>query len=123
MSGMPRPNACVGKNAKRVNGVLSALLTQVSNRILELRMMGQYDKLTPAQLREMLTHLDLSAPTIGVPTLGAMFQKVIDTKTGGTRTLFEQTLNKVNAFCGDANAVRFETINKTWLTGFCGFDG
>ena len=109
---------CVGKNAKRVNGVLSALLTQVSNRILELRMMGQYDKLTPAQLREMLTHLDLSAPTIGVPTLGAMFQKVIDTKTGGTRTLFEQTLNKVNAFCGDANAVRFETINKTWLTGF-----
>ena len=39
---------CVGKNAKRINGVLSALLTQVSNRILELRMMGQYDKLTPA---------------------------------------------------------------------------
>lgn len=109
---------CIGKNAKRINNVLSALLTQVSNRILELRMMGQFDKLSTAQLREMLTNLDLTAPTVGVPTLGVMFQKVIETKTGGTRTLFEQTLNKINAFCKDANAVRFENINKSWLTAF-----
>ena len=109
---------CVGKNAKRINGVLSALLTQVSNRILELRMTGQWDKLNTAQRREMLTHLDLSAPTIGVPTLGAIFAKVIETKSGGTRMLFEQTLKKVNEYCTDANAVRFEAINKTWLTGF-----
>lgn len=109
---------CIGKNAKRINAVLSGLLTQVCNRILELRMVGQWDKLTTAQRREMLTNLDLSAPTIGVPSLGAVFAKVIETKTGGTRTNYEQTLNKVNAYCTDANAVRFEAINKTWLTGF-----
>jgi len=113
-----RTNQCIGKSARKVNSVLSTLLLQVSNRILELRESGMYPKLTNAQLRQMLTNLELDAPTVGVPTLGAMFDKVIATKSGGTKTLFEQTLNKVNAYCGDANAVRFGDITKSWVVGF-----
>ena len=113
-----RTKQAIGKGAKRINGVLNTLLMQVANRILELRESGMYPKLTPPQLRQMLSNLDLDAPTVGVPTLGTMFDKVIATKSGGTKTLFEQTRNKVNAYCGDANIVRFNEINKTWLLGF-----
>lgn len=113
-----RAKQCIGKGAKKINSVLNTLLMQVANRILELRESGMYSKLTPPQLRQMLSNLDLDAPTVGVPTLGAMFEKVIGTKSGGTKTLFEQTLNKVNAYCGDANIVRFNEINKSWLLGF-----
>lgn len=113
-----RTNQCIGKSARKINSVLATLLMQVSNRILELRESGMYPKLTNAQLRQMLTNLELDAPTVGVPTLGAMFDKVIATKTGGTKTLFEQTLNKVNAYCGDANIIHFNDITKSWVVGF-----
>lgn len=109
---------CIGKGARKINSVLQMLLTQVSNRILELREKGLWQKLTPPQLRQMLANMDLDAPTVGVPTLGAMFRKVIDTKTGGTKMLFEQTLKKVNLYCGDADLVHFNEINKTWIIGF-----
>lgn len=109
---------CVGKSARKINNVLSALLLQVANRILELRQTGMWQKLTVPQIREMLENLDLSAPTVGVPTLGSMFDKVISTKKGATGTLFAQTLKKVNEFCTDAHAVRFESITKMWITDF-----
>lgn len=109
---------CTGKGAKKINSVLSTLLLQVSNRILELRENGIYKRLTRAQLRQMLSNLELTAPTVGVPTLGEMFEKVIATKTPKTGALFRQTLKKINAYCGDAGAVHFEAINKTWLLGF-----
>ena len=109
---------CIGKGAKKINSVLTTLLTQISNRILELRESGLYYKLTSLQLRQMLSNLDLAAPTIGVPTLGAMFAKVISTKADGTRMLFEQTLKKVNAYCGDADVVHFHEITKSWVIGF-----
>ena len=109
---------CIGKGARKINSVLQTLLMQVTNRILELREKGMWGKLTPPQLRQMLANMELEAPTVGVPTLGAMFKKVIDTKTGGTKMLFQQTLKKVNLYCGDADLVHFNEINKTWVIGF-----
>lgn len=110
--------SCNGKSARKINSVLQTLLFQVQNRILELREKGMYDKLSKAQLRQMLTNIDLSTPTVGVPTLGDMFEKVIGTKTGGTKMLFQQTLKKVTAYCGDPKLVYFSDINKSWLIGF-----
>ena len=81
-----------GKSAKRINSVLDTLLTRVANRILELRENGQWGNLTGPQLREMLTDLDLDNPTVGVPTLGTLFDTIIGMKSGGTKTLFELTL-------------------------------
>ena len=63
---------CIGKGARKINNVLQLLLMQVNNRILELREKGMWQKLTPPQLRQMLANMDLDAPTVGVPTLGAM---------------------------------------------------
>lgn len=108
-----------GKNAKRINSVLDTLLTRVANRILELMENGRWGKLTGPQVREMLTDLDLDAPTVGVPTLGALFETVIGTKTGGTATLFSQTLKKLTAYCNPYE-VRFEKITKLWIDGFYG---
>lgn len=106
-----------GKSAKRINSVLETLLTRTANRILELRESGQFGKLSSAQLREMLTDLDLDSPTVGVPTVGAMFETVIGTKEGGTAMLFNQTLKKLQAHC-DPYQLRFESITKLWLDNF-----
>jgi integrase len=106
-----------GKDAKRLNSVLATLLVQVKSRILELREKGMFDKLTTAQLRQMLSDLELDTPTVGVPTLGTVFEKVIATKKPHTALLFRQTLKKVNAYC-DANATKFDTLTKSWLLGF-----
>lgn len=65
----------------------------------------------------MLTNLDLDAPTVGVPTLGALFETIIGTKTGGTKMLFEQTLKKLTAYCSPYQ-IRFEKITKLWIDGF-----
>lgn len=106
-----------GKSAKRINSVLDTLLTRVANRILELRENGQWGNLTGPQLREMLTDLDLDNPTVGVPTLGTLFDTIIGMKSGGTKTLFEQTLKKLSAYC-DPYQIRFEKITKLWIDGF-----
>lgn len=106
-----------GKSAKRINSVLDTLLTRVANRILELRENGRWENLTGPQLREMLTDLDLDSPTVGVPTLGNLFETVIATKTGGTATLFKQTLKKLTAYCNPYE-IRFEKITKLWIDGF-----
>lgn len=106
-----------GKSAKRINSVLETLLTRTANRILELRESGQFGKLSSAQLREMLTDLDLDSPTVGVPTVGTMFETVIGTKEGGTAMLFNQTLKKLQAHC-DPYQLRFESITKLWLDNF-----
>lgn len=107
----------IGKSAKRINAVLDTLLTRTANRILELRESGRFGTLTAAQLREMLTNLELDAPTVGVPTLGTLFETIIATKQGGTAALFGQTLKKLAAYC-DVYNVRFESITKLWIDGF-----
>lgn len=106
-----------GKSAKRINSVLETLLTRVANRILELMENGRWGSLTGPQVREMLTDLDLDAPTVGVPTLGTLFETVISTKTGGTAALFSQTLKKLTAYCNPYE-IRFEKITKLWIDGF-----
>lgn len=106
-----------GKSAKRINSTLDTLLTRVANRILELRETGRWDRLTGPQLREMLTDLDLDSPTVGVPTLGALFETIIGAKVGGTKALFEQTLKKLAAYC-DPYQIRFEKITRLWIDGF-----
>lgn len=63
---------CVGKDARRVNAILSALLARVQARIYELRESGLWDKYTKPQLRQMLEDLTLERPTIGATTLGTL---------------------------------------------------
>lgn len=77
----------VGMGSKRVNNILTTMLASVTTRIFELRENGQWQKLTRPQIKQMLTNLDLTAPTVGVPTLGMAFDKLEDVKSENTRQI------------------------------------
>ena len=81
----PRLQVCTGRQARTINNILSTSLLRVSNRIMELRETGQYETYSRAQLRQMLTDMSLTSPTIGVPTLGQYIDKVRDLKTANTQ--------------------------------------
>ena len=94
---------CIGKSAKRINDVLTNLLTLTGNRILELIESGQWGKLSRGQIREMLTNLDLQKPTVGVPSLYDLIQKTLDGRADNTKYIAKTAVNRLNLFCGDCN--------------------
>lgn len=108
---------CTGKSARRINSILGTLLLQTSNRILELRQTGQWGKLTTAQLRQMLTNLELAAPTVDVPAVGDYFDRVIALKTGRTKESYEMAKKKLAAFT-DLETLSFSEMNYAWFEAF-----
>lgn len=108
---------CTGKQARSTNNILRNSLLQVSNRILELRESGQWEKLTRPQIRQMLTDMSLTAPTIDVPTLGGYIDKVKALKKENTARSYENTLVKLKAYC-DPYSVRFTDMSFAWFEGF-----
>ena len=108
---------CTGKQARSINNILRTLLLQISNRILELRESGQWEKLTRPQIRQMLTDMSLTTPTIDVPTLGDYIDKVKALKKENTARSYENTLVKLKAYC-DPYAVRFSDMSFAWFEGF-----
>lgn len=108
---------CTGKQARSINNILRTLLLQISNRILELRESGQWEKLTRPQIRQMLTDMSLTTPTIDEPTLGDYIDKVKALKKENTARSYENTLVKLKAYC-DPYAVRFSDMSFAWFEGF-----
>ena len=108
---------CTGKQARSTNNILRNSLLQVSNRILELRESGQWEKLTRPQIRQMLTDMSLTTPTIDVPTLGDYIDKVKALKKENTARSYENTLVKLKAYC-DPYSVRFSDMSFAWFEGF-----
>lgn len=108
----------VGMGSKRVNNILTTMLASVTTRIFELRENGQWQKLTRPQIKQMLTNLDLTAPTVGAPTLGMAFDKLEDVKSENTRQIVINARKKLVAFCGDLNNIRFNDISRIWLDDF-----
>ena len=109
---------CVSKSGRRVNSALVSMFTTVSNRRLVLKETGQWAKLSAAQIKQMLTNLDLVKPTVGVPTLAEVFDKMMDGRRDRTKGTVKSTVLKINAFAGDANNIHFEDITHTWLEDF-----
>lgn len=112
-----RLQVCTGTGARKINNILGSLLLQTSNRILELKESGQFGRLTAAQLRQMLTHLDLTAPTIGVPSFGDYIDRVRDLKTGRTIVSYVTTKNRLSLYC-DVDTLRFSDMSYAWFEGF-----
>lgn len=110
----PRLQVCTGRSARTINNILSTLLLQISNRILELRETGQFYKYTNAQLRQMLTDLTLAAPTIGTPTLGDYLKRVGDLKTDHTKVSYVTTYNRLKLYC-DVDNLRFTDMSYAWF--------
>lgn len=112
-----RLQVCTGKASRRINNILGNLLLQTSNRILELRETGQFSKLTKAQLRQMLTNLELTAPTVGVPTLGDYIDRVRVLKSDRTQVSYVTTKNRLAAYC-DVDNLRFSDMSYAWFEAF-----
>ena len=108
----------IGKGAKRVNSALVAMASVVSNRIMELKEMGLWTKLNRAQIKEMLTDLDLQKPTIDVPTLADVFVLMCDGKAERTKYITKSASLKIKAFGYEPNKLHFEQITRVWLEDF-----
>lgn len=108
----------IGKGAKKTNDVLITLLTMVGNRILELMENGQWRKLTRAQIKEMLTRLDLEKPTVGVPSLYDLIQKTLEGRATNTKYIAKTAVIRLNKFCGDCTKLYCEQITPVWIDDF-----
>lgn len=108
---------CTGKQARSTNNILRTLLLQVSNRILELRESGQWEKYSRAQLRQMLTDMSLTSPTVEVPTLGSYIEKVKAIKKDRTAQSYESTIKKLKTYC-DPYSVQFKDMTFAWFETF-----
>ena len=104
---------CIGPGSRKINNILGMFLLSINNRIVELMERGVFTTLTKDQLRQMLTNLKLNAPTVDVPSLGEYFTKVIELKTGSTRTSYDQS-----EYCGDLDKVKLSDVNYTFLEGW-----
>lgn len=113
-----RTRICTGKSAKRINDTLAALLSAVSNRILELKETGQWPKLTRPQIREMLTCLDLKKPTVGVPSLYDLIQRTLEGRADGTKYIAKTAITRLNKFCGDCSKITCEQITPAWIDDY-----
>ena len=108
-----RLQLCVGKQARTINNVLSTSLLRITNRIMELRETGQYDTYTTAQLRQMLTDLTLTAPTVGVLHLGDYIDKVKALKSAKTALSYETTIVRLKLYC-DPYKVKLQDMSYAW---------
>ena len=107
---------CTGHAARRINNILGTALLNTNNRILELKESGQFGKLTPAQLRQMLTHLELTAPTVGIPSVGEYIDKVRALKTANTQVSYTTTKTRLAGYC-DVDKLRFSDLSYIWFEG------
>lgn len=112
-----RLQICIGKQSRAINNILSTSLLRVTNRLMELRETGQYDTYTKAQLRQMLTDMSLTSPTIGVPTLGQYIDKVGALKTGRTVMSYVTTKNRLAKYC-DVDNLQFPNMSYAWFEAF-----
>jgi len=109
---------CTGKGAKKLNDVLTTLLTSVGSRILDLMENGQWRKLTRPQIKEMLTRLDREKPTIGVPSIYDLIQKTLEGRASGTKYIAKTAIIRLNKFCEDSTKLYCEQITPVWIDDY-----
>lgn len=105
------------------NTVLGTMLSNIRMKIGSLKSTGDWERLSQAQMKKVLLDPgveinEILYPQNELPTLGAFFRKVIDTKKSDkTREVYRATLKKLGNFC-DVDAVPLRDITKMWIRGF-----
>lgn len=118
-----RAKQYTGAGAKRINNVLTTLLVQISNRVLDLRERGMLGQLSKSQLKAMLADLDIDAPPMEQKSsVGDVFAQAIATKNKGNAVIYAATLQKLKGYC-NVDALRFEDVSRAWLDGFNAYMG
>lgn len=109
----------VGKGAKSINNALSAMLSAVVTRIMDLKASGQWVKLTRPQIRQMLTNLDLETPTVDIPSLGDIMERMLVGRRDGTKYIAKTAINRLQLFSGkDVKDIALDSITRPWLDDF-----
>lgn len=107
-------NPAVGNvTNRRTASLLSSILSRVTSIIFDLRESGKFDKLTPAQLRQVL--VTGSPASLRKTFLDVAGQFLRTKQTKRTRELYEATMKKVREF--DAE-VLIDDIRPNWLHEF-----
>lgn len=110
---------CVGKGAKRVNDSLSSILATVTTRVLELKGTGQWAKFTRGQIKQMLTNLDLEAPTVDKPTLGDIFISMMVGRRDNTKGIVQSTRRRIKLYSGkEVESIYMDDISRAWVEDF-----
>lgn len=110
---------CTSPDAKSKNQVLTTVMSKVVMRLIQLRTDGVFSSLSKSQIKYYLEHGELPKEKRSLkPSLGDMYQKVMEVKSPGNRRLFEATWVKLTAYT-DVFDVQLDDINKLWLDGFC----
>lgn len=121
ISGMiPMATYCKDARVKRV----STIKTQVETALATIRLACDMDNMTAAQIKEsILVYLGRPLPEKSKSETSKLFlsrfNRFMETRsTAGTKKAYLETIRKIEAFSASAAKLRFEDINKDWLTDF-----
>lgn len=97
----------------RYNLLIQAELTRARNLLLSLQLAGKAGSIQPARFKAMFA----AGQTDGEGgTFTGFFRSFIERKTGRTREIYQNTLDKIVRLHGDD--VPFDAVNYAWLENF-----
>lgn len=108
------------RNSGLINGAITSMLSAVVVRLIELRSTGVFERLNRAQLKALLTDLTADASKVAPPStesVGAVFERLIATKSPGNAKVLQGTLDKLAGYC-DVFNLSFNDVNRSWLLDF-----
>lgn len=111
-----RRKRCTGAQARRVNNVLAGILNTVADRVLELMELGQWNSLTYAQRKAMLTDLSLTRPPVDVPSLRDIIMLTVEGKAANTRKAAEVAMSRLDRY-SDTAKLPISKVDVAWLEG------
>lgn len=111
-----RTQLCTGRGSNAINRILGNMLGAVINRIVELMESGLYETLSVPQIREMLEHTNLTAPTVDQILLVDYIDSVMSLKSESTRASFVTIKTKLAEYC-DLDKLKLSAITFSWFEG------
>ena len=110
--------------AKQWNSYLELRLIDISSDILQLDVTGQLAKLSPAELKsKLMTRIGHTSTTDNSNRFFPIFKEKVGTfDKAGTISIWQNTLNRITAFCADSgydlNTLTFEDMTVEWMEEF-----
>lgn len=113
---------------KPLNSRIYAMKMAIDNELYQMEVSGEAERYDVRTLRDILlerTNPEKKEEKQNKRSLLYRFEMFRDTKHGGTKAIYERTLNKIREFCSTEDyqwkpleKLDFEDINRDWLTAF-----
>lgn len=106
----------------KLNNYIAARKLDIDNALLDIMRDGGGRGLSVTALRDRIARATTGDDEDGGERFAARFIKFANSKTGGTRQVYMHTLRRLQAYAGGSlDGLRFEDIDRAWLTGFDAF--